>query len=71
VIVPILVGAIDKLGETRYGEQLAPYLSKEDTLTVVSSDFCHWFVKVHAMRPSFLDVALLQGNQVSIHPLLS
>lgn len=42
-IVPILVGAIDQTKEERYGKLLAPYLAKEDTFCVVSSDFCHWY----------------------------
>jgi len=41
-IVPILVGSITKATERKYGAILAPYLEREDTLTVVSSDFCHW-----------------------------
>ncbi|CCA69103.1 hypothetical protein PIIN_03003 [Serendipita indica DSM 11827] len=41
-IVPILVGALDKQGEATYGKLLAPYFAREDTFTVVSSDFCHW-----------------------------
>ncbi|KAJ7631041.1 MEMO1 family [Roridomyces roridus] len=41
-IVPIMVGAIDKAAEAQYGQLLAPYLAREDTLCVVSSDFCHW-----------------------------
>ena len=41
-IVPILVGSLGKADEATFGERLAPYLSREDTFTVVSSDFCHW-----------------------------
>ncbi|THV04905.1 UPF0103-domain-containing protein [Dendrothele bispora CBS 962.96] len=41
-IVPIMVGAIRKEKEASYGELLAPYLAREDTFCVVSSDFCHW-----------------------------
>jgi MEMO1 family protein len=41
-IVPIMVGAISKSSETDYGQLLAPYLAREDTFCVVSSDFCHW-----------------------------
>ncbi|KAJ3479941.1 hypothetical protein NLI96_g8708 [Meripilus lineatus] len=41
-IVPILVGAINKDKEQAFGKLLAPYFSREDTLCVVSSDFCHW-----------------------------
>ncbi|KAF9499706.1 UPF0103-domain-containing protein [Pleurotus eryngii] len=41
-IVPIVVGAISKSLEASYGKLLAPFLSREDTFCVVSSDFCHW-----------------------------
>jgi len=41
-IVPILVGAINQEKEAAFGAVLAPYLDREDTLCVVSSDFCHW-----------------------------
>ncbi|KAI0271370.1 MEMO1 family [Gloeopeniophorella convolvens] len=41
-VVPILVGAIDKAKEEAFGRILAPYLAREDTLFVISSDFCHW-----------------------------
>ena len=42
-MVPILVGAINKDKEEEYGKLLAPYLAREDTFFVVSSDFCHWY----------------------------
>ncbi|KIM34077.1 hypothetical protein M408DRAFT_90130 [Serendipita vermifera MAFF 305830] len=41
-IVPILVGSLGKEAEAAFGKRLAPYLDREDTFTVVSSDFCHW-----------------------------
>ncbi|KAI0051684.1 UPF0103-domain-containing protein [Auriscalpium vulgare] len=41
-IVPVLVGAINKDKEQAFGRILAPYLARDDTFTVVSSDFCHW-----------------------------
>ncbi|KAJ7492571.1 MEMO1 family [Mycena latifolia] len=41
-IVPIVVGAISKEAEAQFGALLAPYLAREDTFCVVSSDFCHW-----------------------------
>lgn len=41
-IVPILVGGISEDQEREYGELLAPYFAREDTIVVVSSDFCHW-----------------------------
>lgn len=43
-IVPILVGGISKEKEEMFGRLLAPYLDREDTICVVSSDFCHWYV---------------------------
>ena len=42
-IVPILVGAINKNKEEFFGELLAPYFAEQDTICVVSSDFCHWY----------------------------
>ncbi|KAJ7783844.1 MEMO1 family [Mycena maculata] len=42
VLVPIMVGAISRDSEATFGALLAPYLAREDTFTVVSSDFCHW-----------------------------
>ncbi|KAF8216184.1 MEMO1 family [Mycena galopus ATCC 62051] len=41
-IVPIVVGAIGQQQEAEFGALLAPYLAREDTFCVVSSDFCHW-----------------------------
>jgi len=41
-IVPILIGAIDHEMEARFGKVIAPFLAREDTFSVVSSDFCHW-----------------------------
>jgi predicted class III extradiol MEMO1 family dioxygenase len=41
-IVPILVGAINRETEARFGKVIAPFLAREDTFCVVSSDFCHW-----------------------------
>lgn len=43
-IVPIMVGAIDKSAERTFGRTLAPFLTRDDTLCIVSSDFCHWYV---------------------------
>ncbi|CAK5280545.1 unnamed protein product [Mycena citricolor] len=42
VLTPVLVGSISMASEASYGALLAPYLERPDTLTVVSSDFCHW-----------------------------
>eukprot|EP00730_Choanoeca_flexa_P016997 TRINITY_DN8126_c0_g1_i2.p1 TRINITY_DN8126_c0_g1~~TRINITY_DN8126_c0_g1_i2.p1 ORF type:complete len:295 (+),score=46.00 TRINITY_DN8126_c0_g1_i2:56-940(+) len=41
-VVPILVGALNKDGEARYGRLLAPYLRDESNFFIISSDFCHW-----------------------------
>ncbi|KAJ6519874.1 MEMO1 family [Mycena sanguinolenta] len=41
-IVPIVVGAINQQQEAAFGALLAPYLARDDTFCVVSSDFCHW-----------------------------
>ncbi|KAF7306969.1 hypothetical protein MIND_00489700 [Mycena indigotica] len=41
-IVPIVVGAINQQLEAEFGALLAPYLARDDTFCVVSSDFCHW-----------------------------
>jgi len=41
-IIPIMVGSIKQDAEEQYGKLLAPYLKDEETLFVVSSDFCHW-----------------------------
>ncbi|KAJ7181709.1 MEMO1 family [Mycena crocata] len=41
-LVPIVVGALSTASEAAYGALLAPHLAREDTLCVVSSDFCHW-----------------------------
>jgi len=42
LIVPILVGSIQYEKEVLFGQALAPYLAREDTVFVISSDFCHW-----------------------------
>ncbi|KAF8640744.1 hypothetical protein AX17_000395 [Amanita inopinata Kibby_2008] len=41
-IIPILVGAISQSSEAAMGSLLAPYFARENTIFVVSSDFCHW-----------------------------
>lgn len=40
--MPILVGSIQYEKEVLFGQALAPYLAREDTIFVISSDFCHW-----------------------------
>lgn len=41
-ILPIVVGAITKSMEFKIGEALKSLIAQDDTLIVVSSDFCHW-----------------------------
>ena len=43
-VVPIVVGSISKDDEAFFGELLAPFLAREDTFCIVSSDFCHWWI---------------------------
>jgi len=47
-IVPVLVGSLGTEEEAAFGKLLAPHLAREDTFTVVSSDFCHWYVYLYA-----------------------
>lgn len=41
-LVPIMVGNLDAKAEENYGALLAKYFDREDTVFIVSSDFCHW-----------------------------
>jgi len=41
-LVPIMVGNVDPKQEEYYGKLLVKYFDDENTLFVVSSDFCHW-----------------------------
>lgn len=41
-VLPIMIGAVSASQEQVFGELLAPYLSRSNVFTVVSSDFCHW-----------------------------
>lgn len=41
-LVPIMVGSIDAVQEEYYGKILSKYIDMDDTLFVVSTDFCHW-----------------------------
>jgi AmmeMemoRadiSam system protein B len=41
-IVPIVVGALSPAREREVGRALAPYITRRDTIFIVSSDFCHW-----------------------------
>ena len=39
-VLPVMCGAMRK--EEPYGQRLASIVQRDDVLTVVSSDFCHW-----------------------------
>lgn len=41
-IVPIIVGSISYKKEQMYGKLLSEYINDDETLFVISSDFCHW-----------------------------
>lgn len=41
-LIPIVVGAVTPDSEAMYGRLLQKYLDSEDSLFVISSDFCHW-----------------------------
>ena len=41
-IVPIMVGNLNDRESEAYAKVLAPYFERDDTLFVISSDFCHW-----------------------------
>jgi len=53
-VVPILVGAINQDKEADFGRLLMPYLSRDDTFCVVSSDFCHWYAYQCSANPWLL-----------------
>lgn len=41
-IVPIIVGQNTEKQIEEYGKLFAPYLDRDDTIFIISSDFCHW-----------------------------
>jgi len=41
-LIPIVVGAVAPDSEALYGRLLQKYLESDDSLFVISSDFCHW-----------------------------
>jgi predicted class III extradiol MEMO1 family dioxygenase len=41
-VLPIMVGAVHNSQEIHFGKVLAPFLSRPQVFTVISSDFCHW-----------------------------
>ncbi|KAJ6503501.1 MEMO1 family [Mycena vitilis] len=73
-IVPIVVGAIDQQTEAAFGAVLAPYLAREDTFCVVSSDFCHWGTRFsytyYFPAPDASAVRLSRSSNPSVdHPI--
>lgn len=60
-IVPVLVGSLTQANEKRFGALLAPYLAREDTFTVVSSDFCHWCVAGSQSHPHVTFLLVCRG----------
>lgn len=42
LLVPLMVGSTSPQTEREQGRYLAPYLSDEANLFIISSDFCHW-----------------------------
>ncbi|EAS01287.2 AmmeMemoRadiSam system protein B (macronuclear) [Tetrahymena thermophila SB210] len=41
-LIPVMVGSIDSTQEEKYGKLFSKYINQEDTLFVISTDFCHW-----------------------------
>ena len=41
-IVPIMVGEVNEASAASYAQVLDPYFRNNDTVFLVSSDFCHW-----------------------------
>ena len=41
-LIPILVGNTSEKVEREFGKLLAPYFADEESIVIVSSDFCHW-----------------------------
>ena len=41
-LVPIMVGSTNAEKEAYYGKLLGKYLDDENTIFIISSDFCHW-----------------------------
>ncbi|KAH9944423.1 MEMO1 family [Epithele typhae] len=82
-VVPILVGAISYEKEVSYGQLLAPYLAREDTIFVISSDFCHWGLRFQytfyyprpppttAIRLSRSDISPASMKEHPIHESIS
>lgn len=41
-VIPLIVGQNDMKMAEEYGKLLAPYFDRDDTIFIISSDFCHW-----------------------------
>ena len=41
-VVPIIVGETNMKIAEEYGKLFVPYFQREDTIFIISSDFCHW-----------------------------
>lgn len=41
-IIPIMVGITKQKALEEYGQILAPYFDQDDSVFIISSDFCHW-----------------------------
>lgn len=79
-IVPILVGSISRDREESFGRTLGPFLARDDTLCVVSSDFCHWGTRFQytfyypeplpsSTPPMRLSREVLPASSLSTHPI--
>lgn len=74
-IVPIVVGSVSKEDEAAYGALLAPYLDREDTFCVISSDFCHWGTRFSytfyypSPTPGTAGVRLTRSSSTSANPI--
>mmetsp|Transcript_30534 Transcript_30534/g.69884 ORF Transcript_30534/g.69884 Transcript_30534/m.69884 type:complete len:359 (-) Transcript_30534:396-1472(-) len=68
-ILPIMVGTISELAERAYGAILAPYLQRDDTFTVISSDFCHWGsrFRYRPFQPELIPKTNKQENSQIFH----
>lgn len=58
-----MVGALSFETEAMYGKILAPYLSDESNVFIISSDFCHWGKR---FGYTYTNGSLLEGN-IPIH----
>lgn len=41
-VTPVMCGSLSTAAEKAYGERLRPILLRDNVLTIVSTDFCHW-----------------------------